>query len=260
LSSTKVRAALKAKNHAALASALSPDAAELLLSPSETDFQKFAKDYHKLGITSVGGEMAGDASAPAGPPRQILISLSALIREFDKRGEALLRDISPNALFFFGSKRSWVFPANVEEFQESRSQNRACTSGITVDQRGCLDCSKAKYQPILSLIQEKETRGEVFFLKPPWLQYNGNLLHGDRDAFTKASDWLVGLTDPVTCEKYKPLRLDEAWWMTQWDRSNSRYTDNVKRIVTNFSCGAHDYDAVMELLHQSNPTLDIVML
>ena len=104
------------------------------------------------------------------------------------------------------------------------------------------------------LILEKEAVGQVFFLKPPDFKYNGSLYHGDPGAFEKVSKWLVSLDDPITGEKYKPLNLDEEWWVKEWDKSTHKYTSAATTIVKNFKNGAHDYAPVKELIHQSNPT------
>jgi len=130
---------------------------------------------------------------------------------------------------------------------------------VVVGSNGSIDVTKAKYKLIRDLILEKEARGEVIFLKPPGFKYNGSLYHGDPSAFARVSEWLVTCDDPVTGEKCKPLKLDAAWWRTEWDRTTSKYTDCVMAIVKNFENGAHDYAPVMELLHQSNPTVVIVI-
>jgi hypothetical protein len=240
LSSTKVRAALKSKDQEFVASALSPEAAKFILSPTDDELRQFAADFQKLGVKTATNRTC--SSSPE--PRQVFISLSSLMSNFDRKGDALLQQIPSNALFFFGSKRSWVFPDGDEQLNESRNENPRYTA--------------AQYQPLRDLIVEKETRGEVFFLKPPGFKYNGNLYHGDPAAFSNASDWLVTLDDPVSGKKYNPLKLDESWWQTEWDKSTKKYTSAVMLIVKNFKNGAHDYAPVMELLHQSNPTLQII--
>jgi len=164
--------------------------------------------------------------------------------QWDRKGLALLEELT-DALFFFGSKRSWVFPASKAERDESRGQN----PGYMQD----------RFQPLRSLIIEKESRGEVFWLKPPGFIYNGSLFHGDPTAFARASDWLQQLTDPTTGERFRPLLLDEQWWRQSFRKADAVHTRDVGLIVKNFTCGAHDYLPVMELLYQSNPTLDIVL-
>eukprot|EP00933_Yihiella_yeosuensis_P020964 TRINITY_DN16704_c0_g3_i2.p1 TRINITY_DN16704_c0_g3~~TRINITY_DN16704_c0_g3_i2.p1 ORF type:complete len:180 (+),score=27.85 TRINITY_DN16704_c0_g3_i2:82-621(+) len=174
--------------------------------------------------------------------RDIYISLSSLMSRWDKLGDALLTQVQPNALFLFGSKRSWVFPETESERRESRKYPRY---------------TQSKFQRLRDLIQEKEARDEVFWLKPEGFQYNGDLYHGDPEAFPKASDWLQRQEDPSTGTAFSPLQLDEDWWKTQFDPKTAKYDKKVDRIVKNFTCGAHDYAPLMELLHQSNPTLNI---
>merc|ERR1712232_26903 len=48
-SSTAVRKAIKAKDYDTVSTAMSPEAAQMLLEPSEQDLARFANDYKKLG-------------------------------------------------------------------------------------------------------------------------------------------------------------------------------------------------------------------
>jgi len=246
-SSTKVRAAIASSNFDQVASAMSPKAATFLLQPKLEEHSRFLDDFAKLGVTPPSEEKLAsfpDDLAHCGgtpQPRRIYVSLSSLMREWDGKGFELLKEIPSNALFFFGSKRSWVFPENSEEHQESVKENSRYT--------------KPTYQALRDLILEKESRGEVFFLKPPGFKYNGDLFHGDPGAFPLASTWIQRHTDPLTGKPFAPLLLDPQWWATSF--KNSKYTRHVGTIVKNFQRGAHDYAPVMELLHQSNPTLEI---
>ncbi|CAK0853593.1 unnamed protein product [Prorocentrum cordatum] len=177
--------------------------------------------------------------------RKVYISLSSLMARCDREGEAVLHTIPPDALFLFGSKRSWVFPESAAEQEESRSENPRYTM--------------AKYEGLRSLIVDKEARGEVFFLKPPGFKYSGDLFHGDPEAYQRTSAWLQGHLDPATDRHYSPLLLDPAWWQNEFQPGTAAYTSSVETITKNFPNGAHDYRPLMELLHQSNPTLDIVV-
>mmetsp|Transcript_63572 Transcript_63572/g.196879 ORF Transcript_63572/g.196879 Transcript_63572/m.196879 type:complete len:199 (+) Transcript_63572:70-666(+) len=190
-------------------------------------------------------DVAAGAAEDTGCRRQIFISLSSLLHMWDREGDALLSRIPEDALLFFGSKRSWVFPETVAESEESRAENPKYTS--------------EKYQKIRDFILQKEARNEVFFLKPPGFQYNGDLYHGDPEAFPSASAWIQLHEDPATGKPFLPLLLDPAWWKSSFKPESARYTRHVGTIVKNFLNGAHDYAPVMELLHQSNPTLDIQM-
>lgn len=229
ISSTKVREAIARKDHGYVKRAISARAADFMLQPSPEELSRFSADFALLGV---------------GQQRKIYISLSSILRLWDRQGQALLEQIPENALFFFGSKRSWVFPANKEEAAESRTENAKYTSPT--------------YQQIRELILEKEARDQVFFLKPPGFKYNGDLYHGDPAAFPKASKWLQRHKDPITGKAYAPLLLDPAWWETKFDPSTCKHTKAARSVVKNFQCGAHDYAPVMELLYQSNPCLDIV--
>jgi len=186
------------------------------------------------------------ATPAAAPPhrRRIYISLSSLLRQWDQKGPTLISEMPRDALFFFGSKRSWVFPSTEAEVKESKGENPKYTHD--------------RYQPVRALILQKESRNEVFWLKPPGFVYNGSLFHGDPAAFGRASEWLQQLADPVTGQRYQPLRLDPDWWRQSFEKHSAEYTRHVDTIIRNFTNGAHDYMPVMELLHQSNPTLDII--
>lgn len=181
--------------------------------------------------------MVDDGSAPG---REVFISFSSLLSQFSGDPN-LLEKIPESALFFFGSKRSWVFPETAEELKEAKGQNPRYR--------------RPEYQPLRDLVLAKEARDQVFWLKPPGFVYNGNLFHGHPDAFRLASEWLQRQDDPVTGAKYRPLLLEPAWWKTKFDPKQAKHYDRVETIIKNFQCGAHDYGPVMELLHQSNPTL-----
>ncbi len=50
--------------------------------------------------------------------RVVFISASYLVHEY----ESIPQDVLAAALFFFGSKRSWVFPVSEDDKTESRAQ------------------------------------------------------------------------------------------------------------------------------------------
>lgn len=192
--------------------------------------------------------------------RYIFLSASFLSKQY----KSIPADVVDHAIFFFGGKRSWLFPTNREEMLEARS-------------------NPAKYlefdEEYKSLILRKEKSGHVFWLLP-------------EKSYSKFSSFLEGLVDPTSGENYLPLILDEAWWKTgnnnhyllviiyehfifricarwcqvyQGHKSNhyqhqGRYANkhiNYEKELRIFTplTGEHDYDAVMELLYQSNPTL-----
>ena len=170
------------------------------------------------------GEDAVASSSP--PPRRLIfISLSALIRDI-KKGNVTL-DLLESALFFFGSKRFWIFPKNEEESQESAAQ------GATY---------LAMPEDLRSLILQKEARGEVKFLKPNVLGAPDLQVFGD---YQGASSWLEAMG-------YLALQLDPEWWRRRADTHSISITEQV---IENFTVGLHDYDSVMELLKQSDARL-----
>jgi len=179
--------------------------------------------------------------------REIFISASALAHswrsiESDEGAVSALRQRLDRSLFFFGSKRMWLFPQNAAQEEESRQQGSYKPPGFP--------------QALLDLIREKEERapGEVYFLKPPDLDYKGfgNGCHAPdplAPAFKGASDWLEqhGLN---------PLLLDREWWESRDDGYKARKSltgARGKSVVKNYEIGEHDYNPCLELLYQSNP-------
>jgi len=163
-------------------------------------------------------------SASTGPSRVIFISASYLVKEYAKIPPAVMQD----ALFFFGSARSWVFPQTEAEKQESARQ--------PTDYGNFPSAFK-------ELIKDKDRAGLLYFLKP------------DCD-YEKVSKWLTSVTDPVTGQKYSPLKLDDAWWQHSYKSVGTHgYHASGTRVVINYRAGEHDYSSVMTLLAQSNPSL-----
>jgi hypothetical protein len=78
-------------------------------------------------------------------------------------------------------------------------------------------------------------------------------------SYAQVSAWLQTITDPVTGQKYGPLKLDAAWWKANLTVKTRHFYTNSDRVIQNFKLGEHDYDATMELLVQSNPTLNPVL-
>jgi hypothetical protein len=113
-----------------------------------------------------------------------LVFLSATF--LSKQYKSIPVEVLENAVFFFGSKRSWLFPANREEMLEARN-------------------NPSKYlefdEDYKTLIRHKENQNLVFWLLP------------DKD-YKKASALIEAIEDPVSKENYLPLILDEAWWKT----------------------------------------------
>ena len=145
-------------------------------------------------------------------PRVVFISASYLVRQY----ESIPQDVLATALFFFGSKRSWIFPISDDDKAESRAQP---TRYLNFP-----DAFK-------ELILAKEARNEVFWLKPEC-------------SYEQVSTWLQALG-------YKGLELNDAYWLTQ---------PHGKQVVDNYTTGHHDYQAVIELVNQSNlPQLTAVL-
>ena len=88
-SSTRVREAIRAKDHKATARMLSPSLANLLLRPTEEQYSEYSADYAKLGVSPPLA--SAPASAPSPPRLSLLISrqaskLPAALSELQRRG------------------------------------------------------------------------------------------------------------------------------------------------------------------------------
>ena len=155
--------------------------------------------------------------------RYVFLSASFLSKQYKSVHDGVLE----NAIFFFGAKRSWLFPANKEEMAEARSQP---TKYLEFD------------DGFKSLILHKEEQRQLFWLLP------------GKD-YKAASALLEGITDPVSGKNYQPLILTDDWWLTKFNSKDAKFCQDAKLVVSNFKQGEFDYDPVMELLYQSNPTL-----
>lgn len=133
---------------------------------------------------------------------------------------------SPHTLFFFGSKRFWLWPQTEEQRQESALQGRQY-----------LDLDPA----LRALILRKEAEGKVCFLKPDTLGEPDVEVFGD---YARASAWLqragVG-----------PLNLQRKWWEETWRASEARFGQSADSVASNFEEGLHSYGPVCELLWQA---------
>lgn len=93
-----------------------------------------------------------------------------------------------------------------------------------------------------SLIQHKEEKKMAFWLLP-------------KKSYAEGSEIVAALSDPVSRENYLPLIAEEKWWNSEFSVKDAKYCTTVKTIVDTIKEGSFDFDAVMELLYQSNPTL-----
>lgn len=158
----------------------------------------------------------------------VFISASYLIKFYDKLSQKALED----SIFFFGSKRLWLFPKDKKEEEESKRQ-------------------PTKYlqfkKEFLDLILEKEKKGKVYFLKPDKL--GDQFDFGDYTSVSKFFENVFG----------KGLILDEKWWLETFESSKSSFKVSGKSVVHNFKCGDHSYAPTLCLIEQSLPeTLPIL--
>eukprot|EP01116_Phalansterium_solitarium_P011233 TRINITY_DN26855_c0_g1_i1.p1 TRINITY_DN26855_c0_g1~~TRINITY_DN26855_c0_g1_i1.p1 ORF type:complete len:176 (-),score=33.89 TRINITY_DN26855_c0_g1_i1:627-1154(-) len=155
--------------------------------------------------------------------RCIFISATYLVDDLGR----VPPEVIQNAVFFFGSKRSWIFPSTQDEVKESRAQP---TNYLAFPEHFKL------------LIQQKERDGLCFFLKPSC-------------DYGLVSKFIEAIQDPVTGQCYQPLRLDPAWWRNDYKMTDSLTRVRPERVIINFQTGDHDYSSTMELLYQSNRTM-----
>jgi hypothetical protein len=170
--------------------------------------------------------------------RDVFISLSYLLREYNR----IPRDVLETSLFFFGSKRMWIFPENKVQRDEAARQPT--------------DYTKIPAE-IRALIAAKEERGEVCFLKPDVLGEPDVQVFGD---YQRAAAWLAQQRDPDTGEHYNRLQLDASWWEQHFKGGTFCSKLQWKGVVSNFTKGTHSYRETMELIVQSNANLRPVLM
>jgi len=252
-SSTKVREAIERNDHAFIAAAMSPRAADLLLMPTSEELQRFESDYAKVGITSAmrritsgGTETATGRPPQAIPDREVFISASALAKAWSSAVEQgkidELRARLEAGLLFLGSKKMWLFPENEEQEKESCRQGSYFAPSFPEGLKALIAQKLATSPP------------EVHFLKPPELNYTGfpdgcHPPDSSAPAFHRVSDWL-------TSHGYNKLILDSSWWLDGgYNARKSGYGVPGYRVVENYETGEHDYDPCMELLWSSDQRL-----
>jgi len=157
-------------------------------------------------------------------PQPIFLSCSALARVW-KRVPA---DVLERALFFFGSKRKWLFPQTESDAKEARRQ-------------------PGKYhrmdKQFLDLVRRKESRGEVHFLKKPDLDFDRS--ENDPNAYHRVSEWLK------LQGYHEGLQLEKDWWKKK-SAQELQYRTNPLRVIINFTKGSHEYQETKELVYQSS--------
>jgi phosphopantetheine adenylyltransferase len=162
------------------------------------------------------------ASNTSPRPRLVFISLSIIMREFP----SIPIDVLEDSLFFFGSKRMWIWPTDDAAMAEAAQQpGNYC---------GMAD-------GLRELLKRKDEQGEVCFLKPDELGEPDEVVFGD---YAKASAWLAQLTDPRTGAPYGPLRLEREWWEQSFGGGRFVPRGKWQQVVQNFESGLHSYNEV----------------
>ncbi len=155
--------------------------------------------------------------------RSVFLSAPFLSKQY----KSIPDEVLEASILFFGAKRSWLFPSNSEEMLEAKKLSEKY---LEFD------------EDYKSFILRKEKQNLVHWLLP------------SKD-YQRASEFFANILDPVSKENYLPLILDKNWWQTEFVSTDGKYTKNAEQIISNFNSGEFDYEAVMELLYQSNPTL-----
>ena len=160
--------------------------------------------------------------------KYVFISASKLSKFWKEVPE----DILESSLFFFGSKRHWLFPDNEQEIKDSEEQP---TDYLSFDKN------------LLNLILQKEKRNQVFFLKSRETEHAGD--------YNKVSNWLEK-------NNFKPLWLDKDIWEKNIEYvNNKRYYDiSIEKIIYNYETGNHFYKEVMALLKYSDEQLEPIII
>ena len=187
--------------------------------------------------------------------RTIFVSASKLSRAWNTIDATTLAE----SLFFFGSKRSWIFPASKADIKEAAAQHSSGGSalpGSAVSHRGYAYFD----DEFKAIIRAKELRNEVCWLKPDDLVVSGMAgawTPPNPGSYSRVSAWLASVPDPTRedCGNYAPLILDSATWRTMGEISEREVTLVQKLIET----GGHDYNPVVSLLEHSNRSLDVVL-
>lgn len=213
-SSTKVRLALQNNDRAALVRMMGEEVTTYILTHG-----LYARAGHELKEIQEKPVSSSSHTDSSEQKRIVFISATALARQWTKVPKQVLQQ----ALFFFGSKEKWLFPSTPEEQAEANAQPG----------------EYALMDPAFkSLVRQKLTKGDVFFLKRPDLDYKRYPGPPDPEAYTRVSNWLVSRH----CE---PLHLDPKWWRENWPKE-------AEAVIKNFEGGFHEYREVEFLLLRSN--------
>eukprot|EP00466_Bigelowiella_natans_P003033 jgi/Bigna1/86722/estExt_fgenesh1_pg.C_130064 len=199
-------------------------------SPNDGKGKQKAGDSKSTGAGEGNSESDNGGSSPV----YIFISCSRLISEWRTVPKKILEGRS---LFFFGSKRKWLFPETEPDVKEARRQP---------GRYHLMD------KELLELIKRKDAKGQVHFLKAPDLKYKLYPGPPDPNAYQRVSDWLTKTSFDGKPLGLKPLVLDDKYWKRN-DALKLRHVSSGAKVVRNYQNGFHDYGEVIELLEHSNP-------
>jgi hypothetical protein len=179
--------------------------------------------------------------------RLVFLSVTNIDSEFKKFDPEVL-DAS---IFLFDADRNWVFRPR-DALPENHFDAKYIKCG----------------EEFMDVIKKKEKDGLVFWFRPgcDW---------------QKCSQFFESIDiDPAdNTKKMQPLKLTPSWWLTLsalrdakgrqiWDGAEHhsgrhpaevkpKFTNSISKVVTNFQSGSFDYNAVSELVYQSNLSLQV---
>lgn len=179
-----------------------------------------------------------------GYKRTVFMSVVNLNEIFQEVPDRVLE----NAFFVFDSDRSWIHTP---------------TDPPIID-----DLFDVRYIHISTRLKEiitfKEEAGMCYWHRP------------EKD-FKRLSSMFAKIDDPITGNKYHPVQVAPNWWRTlgghlgEWDGpacadgqskhsldEHPRFIRQCNKMASILASGSFDHIPVMEILHQSNRTLEFI--
>uniref|UniRef100_A0A7S2ITG6 Uncharacterized protein n=1 Tax=Zooxanthella nutricula TaxID=1333877 RepID=A0A7S2ITG6_9DINO len=179
---------------------------------------------------------------PVRASRKLFASLAHLFKKWNKGGVKFLHAIPSTSLFLLSCKRSSLFPKDARE----------CAASTRLNVRYTLP----QYQVLRDFLLGMEDKGQVYFLDQ--LATSARDASADGGDLADASTWLQSHIDPVTQRPYLALQLDPLWWQRRRQTATPRFVASITSIADALQAGPVQLMHVMELVYQSNPTINVV--